>query len=68
MATESLLRSSCHVGAPYSGPLLREPAGSTVLAMGRGHGERREEPPKVGKQGARELYVRGMRGARASPC
>ena len=68
MATESLLRSSCHGGAPCSGPLLKEPAGNTSSDLGRwammrvdvgtgqrGRGEKGEEPPDVDKQEAKEL-------------
>lgn len=70
MATESLLRSSCHGGAPCSGPLLKEPVGNTISDVGqwapvgvdvgtsqRGRGERGEEPAAVGKQRAKELQV-----------
>lgn len=68
-------------GPPAQGPPLKEPAGSAILALGRwammggdmgargrGCGEIREKTPKEGKQGARELWARGMSGAPASPC
>lgn len=35
MVTESLLRSSCHRGAPCSGPLLKDPAGNTSSNLGQ---------------------------------